>query len=137
MKEIVTPETAESASSWHPLKSKSCILWLTDLDLRLTRMGGNELVSLGTPDLSFPCPVQEFFEEEAPGRCLQAHHLALGCMRGSFVFLGGPKTFLAHVEPLFDLSGDLIGTIGLAMDITESRESPDRIPYALAPEVRA
>jgi PAS domain S-box-containing protein len=53
---------------------------------------------------------------------IRVHRQALEGKTGSYTSEWNGRLFHSHVEPLKDSSGALVGTIGLAVDVTERRE---------------
>jgi two-component system cell cycle sensor histidine kinase/response regulator CckA len=96
------------------------LLWTTDLDLNMIQVEGNGLGHLKRSPRSIPgMPLAEFFEQEAANfPVLAAHCSALGGLAQAFEFTLDNTTFWGIAEPLFNTTWNLIGTIGVAVDIS-------------------
>ncbi|MEO8497796.1 MAG: SpoIIE family protein phosphatase [Planctomycetota bacterium] len=116
-------------------------LWTTDCQLRLTSSRGRGLSAEPlAPDQVVGQTVAEFFgttNEEAPP--ISLHMKALLGESQSAPFDSNAHRFLAHVEPLKNAVGDIIGTIGVAVDVTSEHklqrdvEAAHRIQQHLLP----
>ena len=105
------------------------MLWTTDRSLRITSASGGALRSI--PQRSSDAlgqTVAEYFGDSDAGAIPRlAHRRALDGDPQDYelAWLG---YFLAHLEPLRDLAGEIAGVIGVAQDITDRRrvEESDR-----------
>jgi PAS domain S-box-containing protein len=96
------------------------ILWTTDADLRITSARGRGMVSLGLQeDQVIDQSVEEFFQTSNSRKAAVAlHERALeGIFKSARVHWNG-HWYHAHVEPLRNASDDVVGTIGVALDVT-------------------
>ncbi len=99
------------------------ILWTTDRDLNVTMLQGNGLIYLDSSARRPGRPIEKLFPTQVSCEDpVQAHRFALAGTASSFEFVTSQRTFLAHVEPLVDAVQDLTGTIGVALDVTDSLE---------------
>jgi two-component system, cell cycle sensor histidine kinase and response regulator CckA len=101
------------------------VIWSTDLDLCFTYSAGAGLRFIaGTPGEEDNClSLFEYFGTDDPNFKPIANHLR--ALKGESVayemdWMG--RTFDAHVEPLRDPQGEIIGCIGIALDVTERKE---------------
>jgi PAS domain S-box-containing protein len=99
------------------------IVWATDKDLRFTFSAGGDLAALG---LGFGevaaagTSLYAYFHTNDPAHPAIAPHLS--ALRGEPAVFEIPwleRLFQARVEPFRDKHDDLLGTIGLAFDVTE------------------
>lgn len=96
------------------------ILWTTDLEFRLTGSTGAGLASLGLDaDLSGQS-VRCLFPQSLPdSKALDAHFLAAAGETCTFEVEVRGRDLEAHVEPLRDQQGTIVGVAGVALDNTE------------------
>ncbi len=110
---------------WHRLllERMPVMFWTTDRDLKFTSGAGAGLARIGLrPDLLVGVSVLEYFQTTDPENPLVAP--SLRALEGQAVTVDaafGGRTFTVHLEPFRDGDGELIGTIGVAVDITERR----------------
>lgn len=107
------------------------VLWTTDPELRflsctgtgLSRIGlvGDDLVGARLQDL------QRSDDEMEPA--VAAHERALQGQSASYEGPWGGAIFAAHVEPLRDADGRVVGTVGLAMDVTERKQMEAQLAH--------
>jgi len=103
-------------------------LWTTDCQLRITSSRGRGLPSKQlTPDQIVGQSVAEFFGVANPNAPLiSLHEQALQGEPQSAPFNSDGHWFHAHVEPLKNAVGDIIGTIGVAIDVTRRTQIATR-----------
>lgn len=96
------------------------LLWTTDCQLRFTSSRGRGLPSKQmTPDQVVGQTVATFFGTKTPkAPLLTLHERALQGESQSAPFDSDGHWFHAHVEPLKNAVGEIVGTIGVAVDIT-------------------
>jgi two-component system, cell cycle sensor histidine kinase and response regulator CckA len=97
------------------------LLWTTDRALCFTSFAGGSLVALGVePAHIVGQPLIAFTPPDAPLWVpIDAHQRALDGESAAYSITWKDRTFQVHVEPLRDGSGQIQGTIGVALDITE------------------
>ncbi|MDN7023298.1 PAS domain S-box protein [Methanoculleus sp. FWC-SCC1] len=115
-------------------------LWTTDTDLIFTSSLGAALASLSlAPNQVVGMPLQEFYRDY-PGAhtALACHHQALSGDMVRFETEFADTSFSVQIAPLRDTAGTIIGTLGIASDITplkeaeaELREAKERLQFAL------
>lgn len=110
------------------------ILWSTDRQLRFTSSQGAGLASLGLQqnqvvDMS----LWDYYRTDDPAATpIAAHRRALLGESSTYdVELEG-QTFHSHVEALRDRHGVVVGTIGVALDITERKRAEEETRNALS-----
>ena len=105
------------------------LLWSTDAQLRVTSRRGGGLSLLG----SGSAPDEGVFVGRAienpaeAGRALAAHRAALLGNPTAYEVSVRGRTFSARVEPLRDAAGAIGGVAGVAFDITDLRDSEERL----------
>jgi PAS domain S-box-containing protein len=102
------------------------IMWTTDRELRYTSSFGAGLKAVGlAPEEAVGRTVFDF----APGGTdvpeLVAHRRALAGESCTYVSTYAERSFQAHVEPLRDGAGDIVGVIGIAVDVSEQRHAEE------------
>jgi PAS domain S-box-containing protein len=100
------------------------LLWTLDRELRFTFSDGAVLESMGhsaneAVGLSLPQWLQSDDPDLPPVR---VHRRALLGEPGSYTYEWNGRLFHVRVEPLRDPSGTIMGTISLAVDVTERKE---------------
>jgi two-component system, cell cycle sensor histidine kinase and response regulator CckA len=97
------------------------VVWTTDRELRFTSIQGAGLVSeewnAGTVGQSLVNPVAG----EGNIAQVKEHLAALAGNKVTYDVSVNGKDFQAHVAPLTSVNGDIIGCIGLAVDVTERK----------------
>ena len=99
------------------------LLWTTDIDLRYTSTDGSALATLGLqPGAGVGTTLYEMFQTSDPALpAIGAHLRALGGLSAAYEQLWAGHTYSCHVEPLRDVDGALLGTIGVAIDVSDRR----------------
>ena len=103
------------------LEQLPAILWTTDRDLRSTLSQGAALASIGLrPNELAGRTLYDYMQTDDPDfPTIAAHRRALAGEFVSFHEFWGGRSFEAHVRPLRDPSGAVVGTLGMALDVTE------------------
>lgn len=138
--DIQASPTNESQAAREVLLSRTvaqmpALLWTTDLNLNLSQISGNELERTSrSAEHAVGMSLGAYFDiETLQSPLLAAHFSALGGHAQSFEFVLGDALFWGIAEPLFDSEWNLIGTIGVALDITvrkqEEEESLRRVAH--------
>jgi len=107
------------------LEQLPAVVWTTNAQLEFTSSRGAALVGLGLqPDQAVGQTIFEYFgtdDEEFPA--IVAHRQAIAGESLAFELEWGGQSFHSLVEPLRDDDGSVIGTVGVALDVTEVRAS--------------
>ncbi len=99
------------------------IVWTTDRQFRFTWGTGAGLARLGlAPDHLLGVTLADYFQTDDPTYPpLAAHRRALAGEAVTCEMAWAGRTYQAHVEPFRDASGQIVGCIGVALDITERK----------------
>ena len=103
------------------LEQLPAILWTTDRELRSTLSQGAALASIGlAPNQLAGRTLYDYMQTDDPDfPTIAAHRRALAGEFVSFPETWAGRSFEAHVRPLRDPSGAIVGTLGMALDVTE------------------
>ncbi len=103
------------------------VMWSTDLDLRFTSSVGSALAHLGLkPDEAVGKTLYEYFQTDDPTFAPIAAHLrAVAGTSVTYEMSWNGRSFDTYVEPLFGQHREIIGSVGLALDVTERRTAED------------
>ncbi len=99
------------------------VLWTTDQELRFTSSVGAGLAGLGLKaNEVVGMRVLDYLASEGPeSTAIRAHRRALAGESVSYEQSWASHIHQTHVEPLRDTEGGIVGTIGIALDVTERR----------------
>jgi PAS domain S-box-containing protein len=102
-------------------------LWTTDRELRFTSSTGAGLALLNlSPNQVVGLSLFEYFQTNDPNlEPIVAHRRALQGQPQSYLFRWEKGAWQTYVEPLQDVHGHVIGTIGIAVDVTEIKRAED------------
>jgi len=107
------------------LEQLPAVVWTTDSRLEFTTSQGAALAGLGLqPDQAVGQSIFEYFgtdDEEFPP--IKAHRQALAGTPVAYEMEWGGQSFHSLVEPLRADDGSIVGTVGVALDVTEIRTS--------------
>jgi len=97
------------------------VVWAVDPDLRFTASTGRALAALGLePGEVIGRTLAEFFGNDDPDYApLAAHARALAGDSTSYELNWMGRRFETRVEPLHDASGEIVGALGVSLDVTE------------------
>ena len=100
------------------------ILWTTDTELQVTSFAGGGLAHVEVqPSSGVSLPLADLLGTGSPNsRALAAHASALRGQPDVYEYAWRSRSYLAHVEPLNGPDGIVVGTIGLAIDVTERKQ---------------
>ncbi len=101
------------------------LFWSTDTELRVISLQGSSLPLLHLqPDALIGLRLSECFQRQNPDRgFIDAHRRALRGESSSLEAAWGDRIFDAQVEPLRSADGRIIGTIGVARELTERKRA--------------
>jgi len=102
--------------------------WTTDTDrrMRLTSIGGRAIRAMGLDPASVVGRTLGEVSEDAARAALPRHLRALTGETLSYESSYGGRLLQSVIVPSYDASGTLVGTIGIALDVTNEREA-DRL----------
>lgn len=107
------------------------LLWTVDRDLRFTLFLGDMAREFGLSDASVPGkPLAAFLPHEAAETIREWHANALRGESGRYEVEWKGLHLDCYVEPLRDSSGDIIGCINVAHDITQRKRAEDALRRA-------
>jgi PAS domain-containing protein len=93
------------------------ILWTTDPDLNITSIRGSTLAGF---KIQTPATIQNLFPGQMQGENpIRMHNQALSGAPVSFEFTFQDRYLQVYLEPFYDASGMIIGTLGLGLDVSE------------------
>lgn len=96
-------------------------VWTTDPDLRVTSLAGRALSDVGTTAApAIGVTAAELFGSDHPTDELpRAHRRALDGESTSYEITWRDRAYVSFVEPLHGPGGDVVGTVGFALDVTD------------------
>jgi two-component system cell cycle sensor histidine kinase/response regulator CckA len=124
----VTSRTPPCGSLELLLDSLPAVVWTTDADLVLSSITGAGLESLGAdPNRYLGGPVGGLFPQNGDRAALPAHELALQGQVCRFELEMMGHALRAQVGPLCGPAGEIVGTVGVAVDNTDRRVAEDAL----------
>lgn len=111
------------------IEKMPAVLWTTDRDLRFTSSVGAGLEHLGLkPNQMVGSTIYDYFRTDDPEfPVIVAHRRALAGEATSYEIEWQNRGFESHVQPLRDAEGEVVGVIGVALDITDRRHLADQL----------
>ncbi|MGZ0170162.1 MAG: SpoIIE family protein phosphatase [Planctomycetales bacterium] len=107
------------------------VLWTTDVDLRITPPSREFLISESGGESLVGKTLKEFFEtDDGEFQPIAAHRSATLGTPVSIEFFWRGRTLSIHVEPLRDVAGNIIGTIGISLDVSTQKRMQDELDAA-------
>ena len=105
------------------------ILWTTDNAPRFTSLIGAGLEALGlrTNELVGQSVLQYFHSENPDFPAVAAHQKALEGQSVTYEMEWQKRTFESHVQPLRSSEREILGVIGVALDITDRKHLADQL----------
>ena len=109
-------------------------IWTTDRNLLITSMVGREPGALGMlADSAVGTTVQHSLGTDDPSDPVIARHLAALSGRSSSVLYSFRSGFYeVRVEPLIDDTEHIVGTVAVALDVTEQQRADDELALSRA-----
>lgn len=126
-------EVAERENHFHQVLSRvPAVIWTTDPDLKIKSVAGAECQVLhGDRPHVEGLPLEECFQiQDQSDEVISAHRSALSGKSTSVETLWQGRNFEARINPHFDPKLSVVGTIGIAMDVTERRLIDREIGFA-------
>ena len=111
------------------LERMPAILWTTDKELRYTSSMGAALDSLGVKSGGLTGKtLSEYFQSDDPQHpSIAAHWRALAGEALTYELHWQKRVLESHVRPLRGPDGDIVGVIGVALDITDRKQLADQL----------
>jgi PAS domain S-box-containing protein len=105
------------------------VLWTTDTGPRFTSLIGAGLEALGlhTNELVGQSVFQYFHSENPDFPAIAAHQKALEGQPVTYEMEWQKRAFESHVQPLRSSEGEILGVIGVALDITDRKHLTDQL----------
>jgi PAS domain S-box-containing protein len=105
------------------------VLWTTDTGPRFTSLIGAGLEPLGlhTNELVGQSVFQYFHSENPDFPAIAAHQKALEGQPVTYEMEWQKRAFESHVQPLRSSEGEILGVIGVALDITDRKHLTDQL----------
>jgi PAS domain S-box-containing protein len=104
-------------------------LWTCDRDLQVTSASGAMLASFGLSSITSR-PLTSFISGPEGEKILAAQRRALAGEEVNYDTTWSGFVMHAHVRPLLDAAGAIVGTIGIALDMTEHHKMQVRLTQA-------
>jgi len=114
------------------IEKMPAVLWTTDTELRFTSGVGAalELLGLRTNELTGKTLFEYFQTKDPKFPPIAAHRKALRGESVTYELEWQRRVFESHVQPLRGSEGELIGVIGVALDITDRKHLADQLRQA-------
>ena len=108
--------------------------WTTDRDLTVTSVVGREQGALSMlPEHQVGKTIQHLLGTEDPGDPVIARHLAaLSGQSSSVLYPLGNDVYEVRIEPLLDDADQIIGAVGVALNVTEQRKAENELALSRA-----
>jgi two-component system cell cycle sensor histidine kinase/response regulator CckA len=108
------------------LEQVPALLWTTDRQLRYTSLAGADPAAMGIDrDTVIGRPVGEDLDASR-----RAHEQALMGQPARYSFTWQGMSYECNVEPMCASDGTIVGTIGVAVDVSETRLNEQRLHHA-------
>src|SRR5690606_6978636 len=104
------------------LRQLPAIVWTTDASLRYTSTNGSVKLADATRLQVVGAAIGGSLEPDDRRAFVEAHRSALAGHAGQCEFGVRGYAFQAWIEPLRDGQGEIVGTIGAALDVTSTRQ---------------
>ena len=111
------------------LHQMPAILWTTDKELNFTSSvgGGLSLLNLETDQVSGISLFDYFETSDETFLPIQYQKRAIAGETISFEFEWLGQPFQTYLEPLFDDSGEIVGSLGIAVDVTDRKKAEEKL----------
>jgi PAS domain S-box-containing protein len=111
------------------IENMPAVLWTTDLNLRFTSSAGAGLKALGLrKNETVGKSLFEYFRTDDPEFApIAAHRQALAGESITYELEWQKRVFESHVQPLRSSEGEIIGVVGVALDITDRQHLLDQL----------
>ncbi|UCD76291.1 MAG: PAS domain S-box protein [Phycisphaerales bacterium] len=111
------------------LEQMPAVVWVVDTELRFTSSQGSALKGLRLePDEVTGRTLFEYCQtDDGDLPIIAAHRRALKGESVEYEMPWEGRVFASHVEPLRDSAGDIIGCVGVALDVTERKRAEEEI----------
>jgi len=117
------PSTIHETSTNMLLEQMPAMVWCLDKEFRITKSVGSGLSAIGLkPNQLLGMTLMEYLgTDDMSTFPLDAHVKALSGKASTYEFELNKRSLHCHVEPLKDTNGEIVGAIGIALDITERK----------------
>jgi PAS domain S-box-containing protein len=105
------------------------VLWTTDTNLRFTSCVGAGLAALGlrSNELVGQTIFDYYRTNDPQFPAIAAHKKALEGESNTYEMTWQKLVFESHVQPMYSSEGELLGVIGVGLDITDRRQLADQL----------
>ncbi len=125
----------QESETWLRLITRQipAVHWTTDEKLHLTSAFGAGMrpAGLSADDLFGKTVVEMWSRVENRDQMLREHEAALAGESREFEFLWDRRFYRANIEPLRNQAGEVIGTIGVALDVTRQKRTEAHLMRSL------
>ncbi len=106
--------------------------WTTDTTLSITHVGGAVLDTIGGSATEYVGQTARVLLGETEAEEMDALHArALAGEAGAHIAARSGRTYQCHVGALRDEGSAIVGTVGLALDVTAARETEQQLRHAV------
>ena len=107
------------------------ILWSTDAELRVTYLAGKSLPDLHLDPRQIVGSRLSEYSKTGNSKLppISLHHKALEGQSISYEVCSEGRTYQEHLEPLRNASGIIVGSLGVALDVTERKRAEEQARY--------
>jgi PAS domain S-box-containing protein len=111
------------------MEKMPAVLWTTDTELRFTSSVGAGLapLKLRANEMVGQSLFEYFHTEDPEFVAIAAHQKAIAGEVVTYELEWQKRVFESHVQPLHNPEGELLGVIGVALDITDRRHLADQL----------